>query len=432
MAYSLKIGTAAATFASLGIASARLQEDCEGRSQLELETPGSIGAAAIIAPFERVLLLDGAGTVRFAGWLDEAPRSARGDAHRTTYRLTGPHRWLARANFVQMRGGLVILGGAAGDTDVAPVAWNAAVGEILDAALAEYASAFTYTGASAFTHEIPSRLRADVDCHTALLSLVSFAPTAVFWWTYDASTGAPALNIGTGAGTATKTLSAATHQISAAELNPRYDLLADVEKVYFVSGNTVSSEQTAASAGDASALGADRTVLFTYDTSVLNSLPASGIAAALASWHQTLHIDASATRHDIDWADRPGHIYTFAGDDLGIFSSYQSILHTIERDLFAGTTGLRLGVIPGKTLFKVNDLDQAGGNAETHAAAPVVPTAVASGLEAGKLSFKSGTGATAKEVSLDVADLPEGATIIWRQVENCNGLKAYVAMSDWV
>lgn len=433
MAYKLKIGTgSAATFAALGITAAQLECDAEARSSLTLETAAALGSAPIIAPFQRVLLYDSADTVRFAGWLDEAPRSARGESHRVTYRLSGPHRWIARANFVQSRGGLVILGGTAGSESTAPVAFNAAVTSVLDTALASYSGAFAYAGQNTFTHQIPARLRADVDCLTALLSLVAFAPSAVFWWTYDSS-GNPTLNLGNGIGSADKTLSTATHAISAAEVNPRYDLLADVVKVYFVSGNVVSSEQTATSAGDAAALGANRTVLFSYDTTVLNNIPSAGIAAALADWHQTLHIDASATRHDVDWTDRPGHIYAFSGTDLAQFTGYKSILHTISRDLFSETTSLELGVIPGKTLFKVNDLDQSGGNTVTHAAAPAFsPSQVSSlsslqdSLGAGQLSLSSGSG----EINLDAAQTG-GRQVSLREIQNCDGLKALVMMSAW-
>ena len=458
MAYKLKIGTAQpATLASLGITAAKLDADIEARSSLTLETPAALGSAQIIAPFQRVLLYDGADNVRFVGWLDEAPRSARGDAHRVTYRLSGPHRWLARANFVQSRGGLVILGGAAG-TQSSPTSWHSAFIGVVDSALASYPEKFGYATQHTFFHEIPARLRADVDCLTALLSLVSFAPTVVFWWSYD-NDGNPTLNLGNGVGSADKTLSTATHAISSAEVNPRYDLLADVVKVYFVSGNVVSGEEVATSAGDAAALGANRTVLFSYDTTALNNIPSAGIAGELAAWHQTLHIDASATRHDVDWTDRPGHIYGFGGADLSLFAGYKSILHTIIRDLFAETTTLRLGIIPGKALFKINDLDQGGGNNVTHAAAPVFSAAQVDRLKDIATNLTSGSGPlqipdiegleealenTTPPTGLTIADI-EGlqaaldakltvvAPIGWKQVERCDAKKLTIlADGDWV
>ena len=459
MPYKLQIGAGTPqTLESLGVNSATLECDAEARSSLILETAGTLGSAPIIAPFQRVLLYDASDTVRFAGWLDEAPRSASGEAHRVTYRLSGPHRWLARANFVQSRGGLVILGGAAGSEATAPVAFNTALTSVLDTALTSYSGAFAYAGQNTFTHQIPARLRADVDCLTALMSLVAFAPTAVFWWTFDGS-GNPTLNIANGIGSAHKTLSTATHSISAAELNPRYDLLADVVKVYFVSGNVVSSEQVASSAGDAASLGANRTLLFSYDTTVLNNLPTAGIAGALAAWHQTLHIDASATRHDVDWTDRPGHIYGFGGADLSLFAGYKSILHTISRDLFAETTTLRLGVIPGKALFKINDLDQGGGNNVTHAAAPVFSSGQVDRLKDIAANLTSGSGPlqipdiegleealenTTPPTGLTIADieglqealdakLTVAAPIAWKQVERCDAKKLTIlADGDWV
>ena len=458
MAYKLQIGAGSSqTLESLGVNSATLECDAEGRSSLLLETAGSLGSAPMIAPFERVLLRDGDDEVRFAGWLDEAPRSASGEAHRVSYRLSGPHRWLARANFVQSRGGLVILGGAAG-MESSPVSWHNAFVAVVDSALTSYPGQFGYATEHTFWHEIPARLRADVDCLTALLSLVSFAPTVVFWWSYD-SAGNPNLHLGNGVGSADKTLSTSTHAISQAEVNPRYDLLADVVKVYFVSGNVVGGEEVASSAGDAAALGANRTVLFSYDTSVLNNIPSAGISGELAAWHQTLHIDASATRHDVDWTDRPGHIYGFGGADLAPFAGYKSILHTISRDLFAETTTLRLGVIPGKALFKINDLDQGGGNNVTHAAAPLFSAAQVDRLKDIAANLTSGSGPlqipdiagleealenTTPPTGLTIADieglqaaldskLTVAAPIAWKQVERCDAKKLTIlADGDWV
>ena len=356
MGYLLKIGTGApATLASLGIESATLECDAIGRSSLTLEAAASLADAPIIAPFQKCELLDDEEAVLFAGWLDEAPRSARGSEHRASYKLTGPHRWLERSNFAQSRAGLVILGGSAGSVQTDPQAFYASAAEILDQALAIYPGAFAYTGTSSFTHETPTRFRADVDCLTALDSLLGYAPTAVLWWTYPA--GVPTLNIGASAATADKTLSTATHQISAAELNPRYDLLHDTVTVYYVSAGTVSGAETSGPGGEAQALGAARTKLFTYDTSVLNNYPAAGMAAQFAAFYQRLHIDGEATRHDIDWTDLPGHVYGFVGADFAQFSDRTAVCHTLRRDLLAGTTRLELGVMPGKLLYKINDID---------------------------------------------------------------------------
>lgn len=361
MSYKLKIGSGAAvTFQSLGIQNATFEEDVEGRSFLTLETRATLSSSGIIAPFQAVTLLDSSDTVRFKGWLDEAPRRASGESQSISYRLTGPHRWLARANFVQQRGGLVVLGGMAGSQQSAPQSFSQAVADVAASALEAFPNAFALTGQSVFSHQIPVRLRSDVDCLTSLLSLISFAPSAVLWWSYD-SNGFPTLNVGNGLGSAQKSLSTATHLISQTQLNPRYDLLADRVTVYYISRNVVAGSESSASAGDAASLGANRKLIFSYETTVLNNLPSAGIASALAAWHQTLHIDGTATMQQIDWSDRPGIIYGFAGADLSHFASYTTLLHTLARNLFTGESVLKFGVLPGKTLFKVADLDNGAG-----------------------------------------------------------------------
>ncbi len=464
MAYQLKIGTGdPATLASLGIASAALECDAAGRSSLALESAASLADAPIIAPFQKCELQDAEGAVLFAGWLDEAPRSARGDAHRASYKLAGPHRWLARANFAQSRAGLVILGGQAGSVQTDPVAFNAAAAEILDQALAIYPGAFSYTGASTFGHQVPTRFRADVDCLTALDSLLGLAPAAVLWWTYPA--GVPTLNIGAAAATADKTLSAATHEISAAELNPRYDLLHDTVTVYYVSGGTVSSAETSGPGGDAQTLGANRTKLFTYDTSVLNNYPSAGLAAQFAAFWQRLHIDGEATRHDIDWTDRPGHVYGFAGEDFAQFAARTAVCHTLRRDLLAGTTRLELGIPPGKLLYKLGDIDSAppATTGSTYSAASyevTIPQKLADWASGGipQTDVKgANTGYTLADdlaekfspdnppAEADVTDLPEDLASkidkpastpetppVWVEVERCDGKKMKVlAQADW-
>lgn len=351
----LKIGSAtAATFEALGISEAVLEADYQGRSSLELTTADELNASAMIAPFQRCELQTDDGTIRWVGWLDSAPR--KGSSGRVSYVLQGPHRWLERANFAQSRAGLVILAGAAGaSATTTPQAWNTSAAEILDQALSIYASAFAYTGTGTFTHQTPPRFRADVDCLTALASLLSFAPEAVLWWTFPS--GTPTLNIGTCAGSATKTLNAATMELAETDVNPRYDLLFDTVAVYYVRSGTVSGAEVAGPGGEAQALGAARTKLYTYDASVLNNYPSSGLAAVMASYHQRLWIDASAKKMALDWTDRPGEIYGFGGTLLSAYSTRTTVLHTVTRDLMAETTELELGVMPGKMLYKVSDLD---------------------------------------------------------------------------
>jgi hypothetical protein len=248
------------------------------------------------------------------------------------------------------------------------------------------------------------------------------------------------LNLGAAATTADKTLSTSTHQISEADLNPRYDLLHDTVLVYYVRDATVSASETAGPGGEAASLGAARTKLMTFDTSVLNNYPATGLAAVMAGFYQRLHIDGSATKHEVDWTDRPGHIYGFSGGEFAQFLSRTTMLHTIERDLMNDSTKLSFGVLPGKLLYKVSDLDSA-------------PTSRSSSTYTGAAALSKVEMATIKDIASPTNKLPQDkiqdlpadleeklpkpdgtpATLpVWVEVERCDGKKMKVlAQASW-
>lgn len=412
----LKIGTdAAATFASLEISEAVLEADYQGRSKLTLTMAGELDAAAIIAPFERCELQTDDGTVRWIGWLDAAPR--KGSSGRITYVLQGPHRFLERANFAQGVAGLAILAGWAGSSGLAPQVFAVSLIEILDRALTKYPGEFTYDGQYTFIHETPTRWRADVDCLTALQSILAFCPEAVLWWTFPEESP-PVLNIGTSVGTATHTLNAATMEVSEADINPRYDMLYDELFVYYIANGSVLASYSASGSGDAYTLGANRTKQFTYDISVLNNYPASGLETFLYAYWSKLWIDAKATVEAIDWTHRPGSIWGFGGTKLSLYSSHTTVLHTLTRDLMAERTTLDLGVMPGKVLYKVNDLDIGVTQAATNPAyTPFSPTEVS--------ALKDVAAAT------PLPEVPEGETGSWIEVERCDGQTMKVLGTGW-
>lgn len=423
------------TFADLGIVQARHKVDATGFSSLELEVTGDISSAFIIQPFQVVSLVhypDPVGSpttyqTRFVGWMDASPRQASGDRETVRYVLNGPHRFLERANYVQSRAGLAILGGSAGWAEqTAPQPWNASAEEIFGIAYALYPITFN-AAATPLIFETPTRFRADVSCATALSNLMAFAPSAVVRWSH-AAPGESEAEIRTFPGSPNKTLSATGLDLSAASLNARYDLLADTVVVYFMRDNEVAGNDNAESAGDAATLGADRKVIFTYDTGVLNNLPAAGIAAALAAWYQKLHIDGSATKEAVDWTDFPGDLYSFAGTKFAHYAAYSTELHTVERDLMAERTTLTFGVMPGRTIFKVNDFDTGAVPAVSTFAGGAIPT----GNVAVGTSGITVTNPTGGQVQLDAANLPSGETATFRQVVRCDGYTAWVCMSDWV
>lgn len=356
MSFTLQIGGGAPqTFAALGIAAASVTDDAAGQSSLQLDADHLISDPSIIAPFQKVVLRAD-GVVRFVGWMDTAPHVARGTSERVVYRLAGPHRWLARATFTQSRAGLALLGGSAGDglnQDPAPI--SEAITEVLTAALSKYPGAFAYTGVNTFEHQIPIERRVDVKCWQALRALLGYAPTAVLWWTYGSGGDEtkPVLHIADGDRPADQILSNETHEISEAQLDPKYDLLADTVTVYYVKDGVLSDPQTAGPGGDAQTLDANQEIVFTFDAGSLYNVPANGLAAALAKWHQTLHIDGTANRLSIDWNEVPGYVVGFGGE-FSKFSGYTSLVYSLTRDLFNESTSLALGIMPGKDMIPIS------------------------------------------------------------------------------
>lgn len=366
MTCTIQIGSGSPyTFSELGISAARLADDAGGQSFLELETAQPITASAIIAPFQKVVLRAD-GVVRFVGWLDAAPRYAVGNAQRVLYRLTGPHRWLEAATFTQARAGLTLLGGSAGDgLNQDPALLSDAISEIITAALAVYPDTFSSTGGSEFDYQIPIERRVDISCWQALRSVLGYAPTAVLWWSYGdvGDSTNPVLHIADGDHAADRTLSTDTYNISAATLNPRYDLLADTVHVYYTKDGSLSSPQSSGPSGDAATLGANRARVFTFDAGSLYNVPTSGLATALAAWSNKLHIDGSATKLSVDWEDHAGDVVGFGGE-LFRLSGYTTQVYSVTRDLFSEETTLALGVMPGKGIVPLSGRAEEVNSAE--------------------------------------------------------------------
>lgn len=376
MAYTLEIGSASpATLGALGISEATLSENVLGEAALELKAPSGLNEAAIIAPFQKCILRDTSNTIRFIGWLDTAPRRAEGRSASVTYTLSGPQRWLQRQYYSQGRAGFVILGGTAGSgTTTAAQAFSAAYYSAVSG-LGAITTQTEAEVAAIFPHTIPNRFRSDVTVYDAVSSLLAFAPTAVLRWSYPSTT--PKLELARVDTTIDAYLDGSVHKIISAGLNPRYDMLADSIVVYFVRGDSVVGSSTYGPqygkglGGDAGAFGANRLVVQTYDCSVINNLPSSGIAQVLAPWHQRLHIDGEVKKQGIDWSDRAGQLLGFTGSTFANFLSWSTLCSEITRDLFSETTTLKLGVLPQKNVYKIGDYDTGvAPSAQTHAATP--------------------------------------------------------------
>jgi hypothetical protein len=373
MSYSLFIDfNGPYTLESLNVSSAKVSESIDGTTFLTLEVPAQFNSAPLAPPFANVLLLENGTDLRFIGWLDEAPREVSGDSCRMRYVFSGGHRWLTRKFMTQNRAGLVILGGAAGAGTTEPAKEFSAVYQEIINNVGGNIDAMTESAVNAlYSHTIPNRFRSDVTCFDALSNLLSFAPTASLRWSYEISI--PKLNIVKSEGAATFTFNASTQSLVSAQLTPRYDLLADSMIVYFVRDDAIVGNSTIGpaygqgSGGDAGALGANRTLLQTYDVSVINNLPSSNIAEILAAWHQKLHVDGSIEEAAINWSLPLGSVVGFGGTLFSQFASNTTTIVSIERDLFAERTVYEFGVLPQRQIYKIGDYDTGTpSTAQTH------------------------------------------------------------------
>jgi hypothetical protein len=188
-------------------------------------------------------------------------------------------------------------------------------------------------------------------------------------------------------------------------------------EVFYLRGNEVAGSDTAASAGDAATYGSGRKIIATYDTNALNSVPADGVAAVLAAWHQRLHVDGAVTREGIDWNERCGDVLGFDGMTVPELADRTTALHTLTRDLLAERTEMQLGVMPGRSIFKVKDYD--GGRSPVSGAfnAQLATPAIRGVLDEGD------------EDPVDLGSIFGSAA--FRKVYRCDGYFAWVLMTPW-
>jgi hypothetical protein len=363
MAYTLSInGAAAVSLSSLNATNASLTENINGETSLELTCSQSFDSANICPAFGKVILYDDTNTIRFVGWLDKASRDASADSHSASYVFNGALRWLERSYYTQNRAGVILVGGTAGSGTTFPAESFA---KIYNSIMQSGGASFNYqpqaTVSGIYNLSVPSRLRSDVTASDALQTLLQFTPTACLRWTYPSST--PFLNLLRTDETIDGYIDSATHQLVSAGLTPRYDLLADSIIVFFMRDDEVVGSSTygpqfgQGTGGTAGALGAARRIVITYDVSVINNLPSTGLAQVMSVWYQRLHIDGSVEKYVIDWNDYAGQLLGFSGSLFSAFSAYNSLLKSITRDLLKGTTQMDLGVYPARTIYKVGDYD---------------------------------------------------------------------------
>lgn len=355
------------TFAELGITAATLTEINTGESSLEITLEGDFTTELPIAPFKPALYRDADGTPRWIGWLDQAPRAEDGNGRRITLRLAGPHRWHTRAvmGFTTSynRGGMSFIGANAGEGSLPPIPFADAWNSLLAQTGYQYSTQAPWNADFPITGDVPPIARADIDVFSALQELISYCPQVSLRWMPDPdyspgnynpfrldATDIPAVP--------DAFLSTATHALSAASFNPRYDLLYDKITVYYIRDNELAATESTGPGGDAAALGANRTKVLTFDTTASSDLPDEGLADILAAYFQRLHLDGRATAARIDWDEKPGGLYGFTGANLAALHGHTTVLHTISRDLFRETTEYTFGVRPEAKIWRPGNQDK--------------------------------------------------------------------------
>jgi len=419
----------AASFASLGIKGAKLVEEYDGTMHLTLECAGNISDPYIIAPFQRcVLIVDG--TIRFVGWMDEAPRKATASTEDIQYKLNGPMRWLARTIFVQNFGGIVMIAGRANQAaQQAVLSWRQALTDVLnDGGMNAY---FNYNNATwPSTYNIPSRPRSDITCYDALKTLMSYSPMTYFRWTWGATASSlPTLFVGDVNDAVDRTLNASTINLSEASINPRYDLLVSTIRINYMRDNLLSATQNSSITTDADTLGAARTESYTFDTSAILNVPTAGLANAIKRFRGRLHVDGSATREGIDWSDEVGQTWGFAGTKFQQLATMRTILNTVERDLFRQRTQLSFGVMPSQNIYEVyNRSDFDRGNVT-----PISMPSYTGSSATAPYTPSNGFNSIPTQGTVDItpSQLSFGQAARFREIQRCDGLKAKVMMTDW-
>ncbi|HEY5705340.1 MAG TPA: hypothetical protein VIS96_07185 [Terrimicrobiaceae bacterium] len=352
MTYTIQIGSGPEQAPEeLGLSAAVLTTTSRGMDTLHLGAMRSVDAPAIIAPFQRVTLRAD-GIVRFVGWLDQAPRAIAPRRESVTYTLSGAWRWLMRTYYkgdIKLGGtvnsnatGLYTLGGGFEDDVPVHITVKDQLEAVLNYARGQTSNAFDFAELpESLDIEIAWENRADDRCANVLNLLLAYVPTAICRWEYDGTT--PVIHIVDTAGAPAAQTLQQGNLASVPALNPRYDLLCDVIECKYVSNTNIFIDE-APSNGDAATLAANCKIIYTFPLQDGEPHPQTGLAAKLAEWHQTLHVDANPTFVGaLNFGRVPGQLWTFGGM-FSALSSYRSICHQIARDLNYERETVTLGV----------------------------------------------------------------------------------------
>lgn len=354
------------SFEDLGIESATLTRSGAAVDSLVVTIKGGIEAEQKFAANAQVLLREvldnGSTAIRFRGWMDDAPRRLAGGGM-WTYTFNGPQRWIELANYEQdfktiqkSEAGEVIVvnNGALGLTmlgrDVSVegeqghVSLKDALAAVLDFAIADQGH-FTHQITATLEPRVPWEPRQDDNCMNAARALLKWSPLTIWRWN-DAK-----LEVLTPTTVGMKSLIAAGVEMRDVQLRARDDLLCLRTRIKYLrkgqttaQGTSYATQIDLATGGEGAARFSTRTAACTIYLEEGEDFPEPGIAAEFHKFAGKLHITAQATLRGINWANKPGDMWS-ANGGLG-HEEHPSVCQTIIRDLFRNNEVLVLGV-PG-------------------------------------------------------------------------------------
>ncbi|CAN5350664.1 hypothetical protein BH09VER1_BH09VER1_28310 [soil metagenome] len=380
----------------------------QAQESFSLTFPRRLASAGFVTPFSKLVLREG-NTVRFVGWnFVGEPRNASPSSQKLTSVFTGGWGWLERKFYTPNDSGFTVIGKLVPESETADAEHSPlrqCIIDVLDHAQAACGNKFTYTplAEDLFDIEIPWKSQRGTLCSTILQSLFAYVPTAALRWSYDGTT--PNLEIVDTAGEdPSHTLNDSFALTNIPKLHTRVDLLRDSVVVeYRKNDQPAGANDVAPSGGDAATLGANFTQLYTFALQGDEPVPAPGLAAALAAWHQTAHVDTELEMKGLDWSWRPGEVWGYAvGSKFGAWSNYKSVAQSVTRNFFTRRQAAVLGVpaVPSTyRLSKTSDSNDSTENKDTGSLKVTIKDAD-DVLIAGAL-WNAGSGNVANEGSAD-------------------------------
>ena len=405
MSFILTLGAGAYNFSALDIEHAVLETTNQGKDSLKLTLGVDMATASPFAPFEKVTLIDEAGTQRFIGWVDQPGAEAEGDRQQGEITISGPWIWLDRTPYSQPFVDTSTTPATISTTpvqvpmvnqsvDTTGLLTKLSIGDVIGAALAcvtaMYGSVIGVSSGdlSGLTLQLPASEKQNVSVGSVVRDQLAWLPDHSLWWDY--SGGSPTLHISSPGGEVAQVSESGTNATKI-RITPRFDLLVSRVVITYVSSitdtdsnlvvrSTTVDDSAATGSGmasstDASRLGCPTQLALTYPLQKEETVPTIGLATAYATALSKLQCEAQFNFYNegLAWSYTPGQTWGFAGI-ASQWSAYTSTAQTITRDLFTHIVDVRLGHASHLGLQNIIDLHKkntpqaalrggAGGNA---------------------------------------------------------------------